>query len=489
MKPKDCDVLVVGAGNAALSSAFSAHEHGAKVLVLEKAPRSARGGNTRWAGGAYRFAHRGKEEILEFVPNLSPAEKEAIVVDPYTKDDFYVDLIRVTRGLADSELCKILVNESNAAVRWLTKLGLEWELWTEYCIRRGGKLYWQGKGAPPIKGKGAGEGIAETEARIAEGLGIPILYETKAVGLLVNDTGKVVGAKVRDKDGFREITCNAVVLGSGGFSANAEMRCKYLGPTWDTMKVRGTRYNTGETINMALELGAQPSGHWSGCHCSIVGAEQPPVEFGDAGNRYSYPFSIMVDEAAERFVDEGEDAVLLTYAKFGRTVLNRPHSIAFQIFDAKVKSLIMPFYESVKPIVANTIEELAKRLTVDPTKLQQTIEEYNKAVSNSTEFNPAEKDGKNTTGIDPPKSNWAQRIDTPPYLAYPVTGGLTFTFGGLKFDKNVQVLDTEGHPIPGLYAAGEIAGLFYYNYPGGSGLTRGTVFGRIAGAKAAQENE
>jgi tricarballylate dehydrogenase len=308
------------------------------------------------------------------------------------------------------------------------------------------------------------------------------------VDLLVNEMSRVVGVKVQDKDGFGEITSNAVILGSGGFSSNAEMRCRYLGPIWDTIKLRGTRYNTGECLRMALELGAQPTGQWSGSHCSIVGAEQPPVEFGDSGNRYSYPFSIMVDQSGVRFVDEGEDFVLLTYAKYGKTVLNRPQSIAYQMFDAKVKNLIMPFYEAAEPIVANTIEELADGLEVDPTRLRQTIEEYNKSVSEKVEFDPAQRDGKSTVGVNPRKSNWALKIDTPPYVAYAVTGGLTFTFGGLRFNKNAQVIDTEGHAIPGLYATGEVAGFFYYNYPGGSGLTRGTVFGRIAGARAAAEH-
>jgi len=486
MSSEEYDVVVVGAGNAALSAAISAYENGARVVVLEKAPRSLRGGDTRFSGGGFRFVHKGKGEILEFLPDLSEEERNAIEIGEYSSDRFYSDLMRVTHGLADPEQAEIVVKESNKTVRWLTEHGVKWELWTTTASKVGDKLIFQ-PGAV-IRAQGAGEGLAEMEAEIVEKLGIEVLYETKAMKLLTDNTSRVVGVKIRDKTGLRDIYAGAVVLGCGGFQANPEMRVKYLGPGWDLVKVRGTRYNTGDGLVMALEIGAQPTGHWSGCHCSPVDANMPPVEIGDRGNRYSYPYSIMVNELGERFVDEGEDFQLFTYAKFGSIILKQPHGIAFQIFDQKTKDLISTHYANATPIIANTIEELAKEIGIDPKRLKKTVEEFNAAVLENVEFNPGIKDGKCTVGIEPPKSNWALKLDTPPHIAYAITGGITFTFGGLKINKNAQVLDKEGNVIQGLYACGEITGgLFYYNYPGGAGLTKGAVFGRIAGANAAKE--
>jgi tricarballylate dehydrogenase len=263
------------------------------------------------------------------------------------------------------------------------------------------------------------------------------------------------------------------------------MRTKYLGAKWDTVKLRGTRYNTGETINMALEIGTQSAGAWSRVHAIMVDLNTPDVGGGAETGRSFYLFGIMVNTNGERFVDEGEDFSEYTYSKMGGLALDQPGGIVFQIFDAKTTPLLPIGYHDTVPIEANSIEELAGNMDIDPEKLVKTIKEFNNAVQDGT-FNTMVKDGKRTKGISPPKTNWALKIDKPPFAAYPVTAGISCTFGGIKVDKETKVLDTEGNPIPGLYAAGAITGgIYYYAYAPATGITKNVVFGRIAGVNAA----
>jgi tricarballylate dehydrogenase len=268
------------------------------------------------------------------------------------------------------------------------------------------------------------------------------------------------------------------------------MRTRYLGAGWELAKVRGTRFNTGDGIRMALDAGAMPYGHWSGCHAVAWDLNAPPYGnrgIGDLYQKHSYPFGIVVNVDGERFVDEGADFRNYTYARYGREILRQPQRAAFQIFDAKVTHLLRDEYRipQVTKAQADTIEGLAGALGVDVGGLARTVHAFNAAVQPG-EFDPAQLDGKCTEGIAPPKSNWAMALDTPPYAGYAVTCGITFTFGGLHIDAEARVLDEEERPIVGLYAAGElVGGLFYHNYAGGSGLMAGAVFGRIAGARAA----
>jgi tricarballylate dehydrogenase len=269
------------------------------------------------------------------------------------------------------------------------------------------------------------------------------------------------------------------------------MRTKYLGAGWDVVKVRGTRYNTGETLSMALALGAQATGQWSGCHAVLLGADSPDVEAASEHlGRSSYPYGILVDMNGKRFLDEGEDFFSYTYAKFGREILRLPWRTAFQVFDSKVRPLLRPEYSRGTSISGESIEALAKKLPdLHEENFIATVKAFNDAVQD-TPFDPSQRDGKCTKDISPVKSNWAQRLDTPPFYAYPVTCGITFTFGGLKITEKAEVLDTEGNIIVGLYAAGEITGgSFYHNYPGGAGLMKGAVFGRIAGMSAASRRQ
>jgi tricarballylate dehydrogenase len=288
------------------------------------------------------------------------------------------------------------------------------------------------------------------------------------------------------------IDCAAVVLASGGFQANPEMRAQYLGPEWDLAKVRGSRFDTGDGIRMALDVGAQPFGHWSSCHAVAWDALAPDtgdLHVGDLYQKHSYPIGLIVNRDGKRFVDEGADFRNYTYAKYGREILRQPGRLAFQIFDDKTISLLRDEYRvrGVTKVRADTIKGLADEMLIDAEVLQQTIEAFN-AATDDVPFDPSVLDGRSARPAgQPPKSNWALAIDTPPYEAYAVTCGITFTFGGLRIDPSGRVFDDEDRPIPGLFGAGElVGGLFYYNYPGGSGLMAGAVFGRAAGTAAAR---
>ncbi|HET9662981.1 MAG TPA: FAD-dependent tricarballylate dehydrogenase TcuA, partial [Burkholderiales bacterium] len=284
----------------------------------------------------------------------------------------------------------------------------------------------------------------------------------------------------------------AVVLACGGFEANPEWRTRYLGPGWELAKVRGTRFNVGDGLRMALDIGACPYGNWSGRHA--VSWERYAPEFGDlslpeSSYRHSFPLSLMINADGKRFVDEGAEFYNYTYAKYGGEVLKQPGQFAWQVFDAKVRPLLRPEYgdKAVTKVTAATLEELAEKMEgVNAAGFVKTVREFNAAVRTDIAFNHAVKDGRCTVGIEPPKSNWAHPLDTPPFEAYAVTCGITFTFGGLRIAPETgQVVDLNFHPIPGLYTAGEmVGGLFYFNYPAGTGLVSGAVFGRIAGAAA-----
>ena len=282
------------------------------------------------------------------------------------------------------------------------------------------------------------------------------------------------------------------MLACGGFEANPEMRARYLGPGWELAKVRGVRFNTGDGIRMALDIGAQPFGHWSGCHAVAWDLNAPP--FGnraitDLYQKHSYPFGLIVNADGKRFVDEGADFRNYTYAKYGKQILTQPQRVAYQLFDQKTLHLLREEYRipQVTMAEADTIAALADALDIDPTGLVQTVAEYNAACVPG-DYNPTVLDGLRTEGVEPPKSNWALPLDSPPYQGYAVTCGITFTFGGLRINGRGQVMDTSEEPITGLYAAGElVGGLFYHNYAGGAGLMAGSVFGRLAGTAAAAD--
>ena len=484
------DVVVVGGGNAAMCAALSARENGARVLVLEKAPEAWRGGNGFFTAGGFRFAFKSFDELRTLIGDLSDQEAAQMEVDPYTEDNFYDDLMRVTEDCADPDMALLLVRESQNTVRWMKDRGIRWiPMFGRQAYKVGGKFrFW---GGLVLEAVGGGPGLIDMEYASAGKAGIDVRFETKATRLVTDDRGRVTGVTVRTPEGTETIGAGAVVLASGGFEANPEMRTRYLGPNWELARVRGTPYNTGDGIRMAIEVGALPWGHWSGCHSVQWDLNAPwhgDRKVGDNFQKHSYPVGIIVNLRGERFVDEGADFRNYTYVKYGRAVIGQPRRTAFQVFDQKVVDILREEYRirEVTKAEANTFEELARKLEIDVPGFVKTVTEYNAAVMKDVPFNPAVKDGKGTRGLAVPKSNWAQPLDTPPYVGYAVTTGITFTFGGLKIDDAARVIDCEQRAIPGLYAAGElVGGLFYHNYPGGAGLMAGAVFGRIAGRSAA----
>ncbi len=489
---KEYDVVVVGAGNAALCAALAASDGGASVLILEKAPEYLRGGNSFFSGGLFRFAYDNSEDISSLVPDVTPEEFTGIDVGSYPQNLFYDDLLRVTEGMANSELAQVLVAQSYPTMKWLQEQGVRWILaYGRQAFRHEGKLrFW---GGLILEAVGAGKGLVDQEFDIARLKGIDIRYSTKATKLFLNATGEISKIQVKGPEGFSYLHPKAVILASGGFEANAEMRTRYLGPGWEMAKVRGTEFNTGDSIRMALDIGAQSFGHWSGCHSVAWDLNAPPTgdrAIADLFQKHSYPFGLIVNVEGNRFVDEGADLRNFTYAKYGKEILNQPQRVAFQIFDQKTKHLLRDeyFISQASVVESNDISELASGLGIDPDSLESTISEFNSSVQDG-DYNPTKLDGKSTKGITPPKSNWALEIDNPPYMGYAVTCGITFTFGGLKINSRAQVLDTENQVIPGLFAAGELTGgIFYNNYPGGAGLMAGSVYGKIAGDEAASHS-
>jgi len=486
----DYDVIVVGGGNAALCSALAAREHVEKVLVLEKASIDERGGNSFFTGGGFRFAHNGLDDVSKDVlVDLSRAEREIISILPeYPEQKFYDDLMEVTDGQSDEELARLLVGKSRETIVWMRRYGVRWIPMfnrQSYLIDGRHQFY----GGLTIESSGSGAGLVTALYTAAEKHGIEIRYDSMARDLVQDSSGAVVGVKVRGPEGLSTLRARSIILACGGFESNPEWRARYLGPDWELARVRGTRHNTGDGLKMALDLGAAPFGNWSSCHAVAWDQSAPP--FGDRVvldnfQKHSYTLGIIVNLEGKRFVDEGANLRNLTYAKYGREIMKQPHRTAVQIYDQKTVPLLRDEYRirQVTKVQADSIEQLADRLGIPPEQLAATVREFN-AAGQPTEFQPARLDGKRTEGITPPKSNWAMPIDTAPYVAYVTTTGITFSFGGLHISRDAEVLDTTGRAIPGLYAAGEmVGGLFYGNYPGGSGLTSGSVFGCIAGRTA-----
>ena len=486
----EADVVIVGAGNAAFCAAFAAQEQGASVCMFERAPEDECGGNSRFTAGAVRYAYNGIDDVRKIIPDLSNGEIANTDFGIYSEDEFFDDMFRITQYRTDADLCERLVRNSFETVQWLHGRGIrfvpsygrqafkvndQFRFWGGLCTE-----YW-----------GGGPGIIEEETRIAKDSGIRIEYGTRVVSLM-SDGHQVSGVRVKRGGEIFQVATNSVVIATGGFEANHEWRTRYLGPGWDLAKVRGSRFNTGDGIRMALDIGAASYGNWSGCHA--VAWDRNAPEFGDLAvgdnfQKHSYPFGIMINAAGRRFVDEGADFRNYTYAKYGRVILNQPDQFAWQIFDQKVLKLLRDEYRirEVTKVTGSTLEDLADKLEgVDTEGFLAEMKAYNKAVRTDISFDPTVLDGRCTEGLSVPKSNWANTIDEGPFEAYQITCGITFTFGGLRIQPDsAQVLDVDLAPIPGLYAAGElVGGIFYFNYPGGTGLTSGAVFGRTAGSAA-----
>ncbi len=483
------DVVVVGAGNAALCAALSARESGASVLVLERAPESQKGGNSRYTAGAMRFVYDGVEDLRTIMPELSDDEIAGSDFGTYTRDQFYDDMGLITQYRCDPELTELLVENSLSTLQWMKSKGVRFlPMYGRQAFKVDGKFkFW---GGLTVEAWGGGPGLIDNLNKAAAVHDIPVRYESRVIDIVMSE-GKTAGVIFKHGGRLASIDCGAVILACGGFEANSEWRTRYLGPGWELAKVRGTRYNTGDGIKMGLDLGAAPYGNWSGCHA--VGWDRNAPEFGDLDvgdgfQKHSYPLGLLINANGERFVDEGADFRNYTYARYGREILNQPAQFAWQVFDSKVADLLRDEYRirQVTRVTAATVDALAAKLEgVDASRFLQTVKAFNQAVQTNIPFNPAIKDGLKTIGLNIDKSNWANPLDSPPYSAFQVTCGITFTFGGLKINGNACVVDQDEFEIPGLFAAGEmVGGLFYFNYPGGTGLTSGAVFGRIAGLSA-----
>ena len=488
----DFDVIVVGGGNAAMVAALSAHEAGASVALFEAAPKEERGGNSRFAGAIFRFPHPGYDAVKPLLCEtaIQDSDTHRCVMKPYTAEDFTGDMMRTSAGRADLDQVQVVIREGYDTCKWMQDQGVQWQLtlhkFFDTSVIKGTIDLRPGS---PIMALHEGVGLTDDLWKAVEKTNIAVFYNSPAHELImVGDT--VLGVRIRASDAFTDFH-GQVILGCGGFEANPRLRRQYLGPGWDLVVVRGTRFNTGLMLEKAINAGAQATGNWGGAHASPQDLKAPRVgdlRVTDKMSRYSYPYALMVNLEGQRFMDEGEDLFSYTYAKTGAAVGKQTGSTAYQVFDQKTVHLLEPRYATGTPLKSETLEDLARQMNVPVSAFTTTVREFNDHTQPG-DFDPFHKDGLSTKqGLAIPKSNWAVPLDAPPYVAYGVTCGITFTYGGLKTDTMARVLNNEGNPMPGLYAVGEMSGgFFYHNYPGGAGLTKGAVFGRIAGQDAAMK--
>ena len=478
------DVIVVGGGNAGLCAALRARESVDDVIVLEKAPEGKRGGNSFFTEGRMRIPHGDIEDVATLL-RMELDELANIEMEPYSEDDFYNDLQRASRYLADEGLCRLIATGARPGVEWLQGMGSKFHLALGFDdIKSGEKL--KLIGGDDLQHYEGGPGLVNALISQLEKQGVSIRYNTGATRLLRGPNG-IEGIEVRTADGIVEtVRGHAVVMACGGFEASPPLRNAYLGPGWDLAKVRGTEFNTGDGLTMALDIGARAFGHWGGCHSVSADYFADPFGdrlHGDISERVSYRFGITVNREGKRYFDEGADLRAFTYAVSGRNLVESANGFAVQIVDAKTVDMLRPVYRSrnVTQVVTDDLRVIAAELDLDADNLVATVEEFNGAVQQG-EADFATLDGKCTLGIEPKKSNWALPLDTPPFTAFPVAPAITFTFGGLRTNTNAEVLDEGEQVIPGLYAAGEmVGGIYYHNYPGGSGLVSGMVLGMTAG--------
>jgi len=486
------DVVIVGGGNAGFSAAHAAIENGASVVLLEKTGEEEAGGNSFYTAGAYRVIYDEVRDLLDILDDELTGERiNETVVPPYRAQDFVDDMVRITDGHCDPRLTDTLVSNSTDTLRWLHSKGIRFRLMYErQSFETNG--VWTFFGNLVVGTVDGGRGLVAQHTNAAKAAGVDIRYRASMSGLLRGSSGQVSGVEYTNADGETTVVHAAsVVLAAGGFEADSARREKYLGQGWGKALVRGNPSNTGEVLDMALAAGAQRYGDWESCHSVAWDAGGPPNggnrELTNQMTRQSYPLGIVVNIEGKRFVDEGADYRNYTYAKYGREILKQPQGVAFQLFDATTRPMLRTQEYDSSPITyaaADTIEELAEILGIEVQGLTTTIDDFNSSIVDAP-FDPATKDGRAAL-LDLPKSNWALALETPPYYGFAVACGITFTFGGIKIDEDAQAVDVWDVPISGLYAAGEmVGGLFSGNYPGGSGLTSGSVFGRIAGTNAA----
>jgi tricarballylate dehydrogenase len=452
------DVLVAGGGNAALCAAISARRSGAKVLVLEAAPKFYRGGNTRHTRNM-RCAHDAATDTL---------------TGPYSEDEFFDDLLRVTEGNTDEALARHMIHESKEMLTWIAEQGVRFQpsLGGTLSLGRTNSFF-----------LGGGRAMLNTLYHTAERLGIDILYDAEVVDLDI-ENGMFMSASVQLGAERRSVRAAALVAACGGFEANIEWLKQYWGAPAENFLIRGTRFNRGSVLKMLIDRGVEQIGDPTQCHAVAIDARAPKYDGGIITQLDCVVFGIVVNKHAQRFYDEGEDVWPKRYAIWGRLVAGQPDQIAYIIFDVSSLELFMP--SCFPPISAPTLAELAQKLSLEPSALSDTVRDFNGAVRPGT-FDHTNLDDCRTEGLTPPKSHWARRIEKPPFYAYPVRPGITFTYLGTRVNKQARMLMRGGTPSANMFAAGEImsGNVLGRGYAAGIGMTIGSVFGRIAGREAA----
>jgi tricarballylate dehydrogenase len=453
------DVLVVGGGNAALCAAISARRAGASVLVLEGAPKFYRGGNTRHTRNM-RCAHDAATETLS---------------GPYSEDEFFDDLLRVTQGQTDEALARFMIAQSKEILEWIPEQGVRFQpsLGGTLSLGRTNSFF-----------LGGGRSMLNALYLTAERLGVEAEYDAEVVDLAV-DAGLFRSATVQRGAERAEVRAAALVAAAGGFEANIEWLKEHWGDAADNFLIRGTPYNRGTVLRMLLDRGVEAVGDPTQCHAVAIDARAPKFDGGIITRLDCVVFGIVVNRNAQRFYDEGEDIWPKRYAIWGRLVAAQPDQIAYIVFDAKSLTLFMP--SLYPPVQAGSIRDLAAKLELDPDALAATVDGFNAAVRPGT-FDDKVLDDCRTEGLDPPKSHWARRIETAPFYAYPVRPGITFTYLGTRVGKDARMLMKDGRPAKNMFAAGEImaGNVLGRGYAAGIGMTIGSVFGRIAGREAAR---
>lgn len=454
---QDYDVLVIGSGAAGLSAALSAMESGdnLRVAILERTDYLHRGGSTRWTGAYMRLE------------------------DPYTPaQDFVEDMLEFSNGRSSEVYIRKLVELIPETMEWVQEKGVRFKPQPTIFMT---------KSKPRILPQGGGEAIIQHLGTSAEKAGIDFLYKTTATDLVANDAGEVGGVRVIQGDGtIRIILASSIIIASGGFEGNPEMMVKYIGKEADQLKniSEGGLANKGEGIRMALAWGGKPSGEFGSFHAEPI----DPRSNNPEAVVMVYPYGILVNRQGNRFVDEASGTADETYEHIARRIWAEDEHVSYFIGDQrllKVGNREHAILTEKPAIVADSLSSLAQKLGIPALALVHTVEAYN-ADTPGGEFSPASLDGCSTTNSTPTKSNWAYPIDAPPYIAYPVSCAIVFTYGGIGTNLEGQVVSSDEIPLQGLYAAGECTGLYYGKYPGATSVLRSLVFGRVAGQNAAQ---
>jgi len=455
------DILIAGGGNAALCAAITAAEHGARVLIAETAPKAYRGGNSR---------HTRNFRSMHTAPT-------ATLTESYLENEYFDDLLRVTKGRTDEELARMTIRASADCTAWMGARGVRFQpsLSGTLSLSRTNAFF-----------LGGGKALVNAYYRTAERLGVDVWYESEVRHVTLDD-GFFTGAEIVTTGGTRRVAARALIAASGGFQGDIDWLASAWGPAARNFLIRGTPFNKGRLLRDLLDQGVEPVGDPTQCHCVAIDGRAPKFDGGIATRLDCVPFSVVVNRDGERFYDEGEDVWPKRYAIWGRLVAQQPDQVAYSIIDHTSAELFMP---SVYPAIsAQTIPELASKLGLDAARLAATIEAFNAGCRKfraGAAFKPMELDGLATDGVSPPKTNWARPIETPPFHGYPLRPGVTFTYLGVKVDGRARVRMADGTPAANVWAAGEImaGSILGEGYLAGFGMTIGTVFGRIAGEEA-----